>query len=114
MKMDEVIKAIETAKNDFASRASKLVNGLSTYGMVKVSYACAGLDFRINAKLTDCNGHVHDVELFACYRDYKDASNMALGVAYKLDGDEWESRYSDDDTWHGLAMAVLDLKNDLA
>lgn len=107
MEMIDAIDTIEAAKADFEKRTSNLVNGLSTYGFVKVSYACKGVDFRISAKLDK-----HDVELFACHR--KDGNkNIALGVSYK-NGGEWESRYSDDDTWHGLALVLVSLKYELS
>lgn len=107
MEMVEAIATIEAAKADFANRASHLVKGLSTYGYVSVSYACEGIDFRVNAKLDG-----HEVELFACHR--KDGNkNIALGVSYEVQG-EWESRYSDDDTWHGLAMVLVNLKGELS
>lgn len=109
MEMVDAIETIEAAKADFANRASHLlVEGLHTYGTVSVSYACQGIDFRIKAKLDG-----HEVELFACHR--KDGNkNIALGVSYEDQGEEWESRYSDDDTWHGLAKVLVCLRMELS
>ena len=109
MTMVDAINTIETAKKDFAERASHLVEGISTHGFVKVSYGAKGIDFSISAKLDN-----HDIELFACHREDGN-KNVALGVSYKLDGsDEWDNRYSDDDTWHGLALVLVSLKRELA
>lgn len=108
MEMVEAIATIEKAKADFAERAKDLVKGLSTSNYVRVSYACQGIDFRVSAKLDG-----HEVELFACHR--KDGNkNLALGVSYKDQDGEWETRYSDDDTWHGLAMVLVSLKVELS
>ena len=108
MEMLEVIETIEKAKADFAERAKNLVSGLKLYGPVTVSYACQGIDFRLKAQLDG-----HEVEVFACHR--KDGNkNIALGVSYEDQGEEWETRYSEDDTWHGLAKVLIDLKQELS
>lgn len=108
MEMVDVIATIETAKADFAERAKNLVTGLKIYGPVEVSYACQGIDFRLKGQLDG-----HEVEVFACHR--KDGNkNIALGVSYEDQGEEWQTRYSEDDTWHGLAMVLIDLKRELS
>lgn len=103
MNMVEAIRAIETAKAEFMMKVSSLVTGISTHGFPKVTYACCGIDFRVYAVLP--NGK--KIEVFACHREDGN-KNVALGFSYQHIGGEWDSRYSADDTWHGLAIAVID------